>query len=203
MDQKALQEKIEHMQRAAEEALQHDAAFFEVLNALRAEIDRDPRVQSAMGRLQRTGNNVFSSFVPRVKIGIRTSEGDVSLPARNDCSPHTPDQTVARLTHELREAASTVIMRSRYRAELDNVVNEAVGASTSFDGIASEIESAGHQLLICLDLSTYAQLQQKTNPGAKGFGKAPAAAHRDSLSHLLSSGDLELLKSMKITANEV
>jgi hypothetical protein len=202
MDQKALQEKIEHMQRAAEEALQHDAAFFEVLHAIRAEIDGDPRVQSAKGRLQTSGNKVFSSFVPHVEIRIRTSEGDVSLPPRNQAGQF-PDQTIAQLTHELRDAASTVIMRSRYRAELDNIVNEAVGASTSFEGIASEIEGAGHELVICVDLSAYAQLQQKTNPVVKSPKTTSAAVAGDSLSYLLSSRDLEFLKSMKITADEV
>jgi hypothetical protein len=37
--------------------------------------------------------------------------------------------------------------------ELEGIVNEAVYASREFQEMASRVESAGYQVLICLDLS--------------------------------------------------
>jgi hypothetical protein len=202
MDHRALQAKIEDMQQAAENALQRDPAFFETLHTLKTEIDHDPQVQRTTSRLQTIGKNVFRSFVPRIKVRIRTSEGEVSLPQPSEPCTHSSDQRVADLVQELRQAASAVIVRSRCRAELDMIVNEAVSASTSFEGIASEIESAGHELLICLDLSAYAQLREKTEQSGKRIPPAAREASGDWLKHSLSPSDLEFLRSMKITAGE-
>jgi len=203
MDHRALELKIEKMQRAAEKALQEDAAFFEALHALKSEIDRDPHVQRATSQLKTIGRNVFSSFVPRVKIRVRTSEGDVSLPHSGELGRQSYDEKIAGLVQELRHAASAVILRSRCRVEIDNIVNEAVSACASFEGVASEIESAGHELLICLDLSAYTQLQEKTEPSRKRGRQVPKEVTGDLLSNLLSSGDVEFLKAMKIRAHEV
>lgn len=202
MDHRALQLKIEDMQRAAEKALQQDPAFSETLHTLKTEIDHDPHVQRATSRLQTIGKNVFRSFVPHIKIRIRTSEGEISLPQPAEPRTHSSDQRVADLIQEFRQAASAVIVRSRCREELDTIVNEAVSASTSFEGIASEIESAGHELLICLDLSAYAQLREKTEPSGKRIRPAAREATGDWLKHLLSPRDLEFLRSMKITIDE-
>lgn len=202
MDQRALRLKIEDMQRAAEKALQQDPSFFETLHTLKTEIDLDPQVQRATSRLQTIGKNVFKSFVPHIKVRIRTSEGEISLPQPGEPRTHTSDQRVADLIQELRHAAGAVVGRSRCRAELNTIVNEAVSASTSFERIASEIESAGHELLICLDLSTYAQMQEKIEPSGRRIPPSAREATGDWLKHLLSSRDLEFLRSMKITVGE-
>lgn len=202
MDHCALQPKIEDMQRAAEKALQQDPAFVEILHTLKTEIDHDPHVQRATSRLETIGKNVFRSFVPHIRVRARTSEGEIPLPQPGEPHTHISDQRVADLIQEPRQATGAIIVRSHCRAELDTIVNEAVSASTSFEGIASEIESAGHELQICLDLSAYAQLREKTDPIRKRFPPAMREGTGDWLKHLLSARDLEFLRSMKISAGE-
>jgi hypothetical protein len=164
IDRRTIRSLLESMERAAEETLQQDAAFFEALQALKGEIDSDPRVQSAVSELQASGRSVFNSFVPHIKIRVKTEEGTFALPrARVVPAVPTAEQT-DRLTEELRNAASAVIMKSRYRQELDTIVNEAVGASNRFEGMASQIERAGHEVVICLDLSAYAQIRESNTP---------------------------------------
>ncbi len=150
---------LEKMERAAEETLQQDSAFYEAVRALKSEIDNDPQVQATVDELRAAGRSVFSSFVPHIKIRIRTEEGVFALPKRPPIAVSPAAEQVGRLTQELRTAASAVIKNSRYYRELDTIVNEAVGASDRFEGIAAEIENAGHEVLICLDLSAYVEVQ--------------------------------------------
>ena len=186
------------MEHAAEEALRRDSSFHEALQALKCEVDRDPRVQSAISSLQNTGNKVFSSFVPHIKIRIRTRKGIISLPPRVKVPTTPAAEQVAQLTQELRNAARAVISRSPYREELDNVVNEAVRRNGRFEGIATEIESAGHEVVICLDLTSYAQVRSAGRlPQTRTF-----TAHQEALTCPFSIQDLRFLKGLKIKATE-
>ena len=150
---------LEKMELAAQETLQKDSSFYKAVRALKREIDNDPLVQSTVNELQAAGRSVFSSFVPHVKIRVRTEEGIFALPRPDHIAAVPPVERVGRLTQELRDAASAVIKRSRLYRELGTIVNAAVGASDRFEGIASEVESAGYEVLICLDLSAYAQVK--------------------------------------------
>ncbi len=58
------------MVRAAEDVLRQDSAFYEVLLALKSEIDDDPEVQAIVGELKATGSSLFNSFVPRVRVRV-------------------------------------------------------------------------------------------------------------------------------------
>jgi len=150
---------LENMEHAAEETLQQDSAFYQAVQALKLEIDNDPRVQSTVSELQAAGRSVFSSFVPHIKIRVRTEEGVFALPKPAGIRVAPGIELIGRLTRELRNAASAVIKNSRYYSQLDTIVNEAIESSDRFEGIASEAESAGYEVLICLDLSAYAQVQ--------------------------------------------
>lgn len=186
------------MQRAAEEILQQDSAFFEALQALKWEIDKDARVQSAVRGLQAAGQKVFSSFVPHINVRVRTQEGIFALPKppakRNMPAP----ERVAALTQELKNAASAVIMSSSHCRELERIVNEAVAASGSFELLASHIEGAGHEVLISLDLSAYAHvLHSSARP--RRFERGPI---RDSSAEpskiAFSANDVKFLKALGI-----
>jgi len=201
IDRKTMRSLLEKMELAAQETLQQDSAFYKAMRALKQEIDNDPLVRSTVNELQAAGRNVFSSFVPHIKIRIRTEEGVFALP--KPASPVTPAaEQVSRLTQELRNAASAVIKRSRYYRELGIIVNQAVGASDHFEGIASEVESAGYEVLICLDLSAYAQV--------KGPASAPPQILRinaqipgaEPVPIQLSGSDRKFLKALKIKVDE-
>jgi hypothetical protein len=158
IDRKTMRSLLENMELAAQETLQQDSAFYDAVRALKHEIDNDPVVQSTVSELQAAGRSVFSSFVPHIKIRVRTEDGVFALPRPAQIPVAPAVEQVGRLTQELRNAASAVIKRSRYYRELGVIVNEAVGASDRFEGIASQVESAGYEVLICLDLSAYAQV---------------------------------------------
>lgn len=198
IDDKTMRSMLEGMETAAEEALRGDPAFHETLRSLKAEIDRDPRVQSAVNRLHAVGSRVFSSLIPRIKIRIRTSAGEFSLPERHRNAANSPT-ALAHLTQELKIAASSVIMRGRYREVLDHIMNDAVGASDRFEGIAAELEKAGHEIVICLDLSAYAQVRQPAELPGKARN---LLASGEPLAHLLSRQDLQFLRDLKISASE-
>jgi hypothetical protein len=154
IDKKTMRSLLENMELAAQETLQQDSAFYKAVRALKREIDNDPVVQSTVSELQAAGRSVFSSFVPHIKIRVRTEDGVFALPRPGNIPVAPAVEQVSRLTQELRNAASAVIKRSRYYRELGIIVNEAVGASDRFEGIASEVESAGYEVLICLDLGS-------------------------------------------------
>lgn len=80
INQKAMRSLLENMERAAEEILRQDAAFYEALQALKVEMDSDARVQSAVAALQAAGRRVFNSFVPQIKIRIKTEQGTFGWP---------------------------------------------------------------------------------------------------------------------------
>lgn len=199
MNKKAIRSLLETMEREAERSLQRDSAFSEVLQVLKSEINNDPRVQSAIRDLEARGRRVFSSVVPRIRIRIRGVGGVLLLPERTEVPPAV--EQVSGLTDELRSAASAVIMKSRYREELELIVNRAVGASDRFEGIASEIENAGYEVLICLDLSAYTQVQ----PPRMTRGQADEAMVRprrppygDPLNLRFTDHDVRFLKALRI-----
>jgi hypothetical protein len=142
IDRKTMRALLEKMELAAQETLQQDSVFHKALRALKREIDNDPAVQSTVSEFHAAGRRVFSSFVPHIKIRVRTEEGIFALP-RPAIPVAPPVEQVGRLTPELRDAASVVIKKSRYYRELGIIVNDAVGASGHFEGLASEVESAG------------------------------------------------------------
>jgi len=195
IDKSALLSLVRTMERAAEEALQCDAAFQEALQALKWEIDRDPAVRSAVGRLQTNGDRIFNSFVPQIKIRVRTDEG--VFPAPEPSAVPSSRATEPQLTQELRNATGAVLTRSGHRAELNNIVNEAVAASERFEGIAAELERAGHQVIISLDFSTYSQVRRSANAIAKT--RPPAVCEEPPL---FSPQDLKFLKAFKIKGTD-
>jgi hypothetical protein len=199
IDQNSMRLMLENMERAAEAALRSDSSFHQALRSLKDEIDRDPQVQTAANNLRTCGNRVFSSFVPHIRVRIRTSEGVVSLPLREEVSIVPSAEQVAHLIQELRSATAAVIMRSHYREELDRIMNEAIGTSRRFEGIASEIENAGHEIVICLDLSAYTQVRESIRSMRKTRIATPAT---QPLSQLLSAQDLKFLSALKIALTE-
>jgi len=202
IDKKTMRSLLEKMELAAQETLQQDSAFHQAVRALKQEIDNDPQVRSRVSQLQAAGRSVFNSFVPHIKIRVRTEEGIFALP-KPDPLPATPAaEQVGRLTEELRDAASAVIKRSRYYRELGAIVNQAVGSSHRFEGIASEVESAGYEVLICLDLSAYAQVKDSASAHPQlllGYGPTPSL---EPAPIQLSGSDRKFLKALKIRIDE-
>ena len=208
MDQKVMRSLLEDMERAAEETLQQDAAFHEALLALKFEIDSDPRVLATVGELQAAGRRVFNSFVPRIRIRIRTEQGVYALPKRAD-APSTAAPEDGRLREELNRVASEVIRNSPYYRELDTIINEVVGSNHRFEGIAGELERQGYEVLLCLDLSAYAQIHRAgpvARQGRVGEGQpvqSPADPRQRGRKPVRFSGsDLEFLKALKITTED-
>jgi hypothetical protein len=203
MNKKVMRSLLESMEREAEESLQRDSAFSEVLQVLQWEINNDPRVQSAIRDLAARGRRVLSSVVPRIRIRIRGEEGVLLLRGRTEVPTLAAVEQVGRLTEELRIAASAVIMKSRYREELELIVNKAVGSSDRFEGIASEIESAGYEVLICLDLSAYAQIQQSPprvsrNRADEAMIRPRRPPYEETVNLRFSDDDLRFLKALRI-----
>jgi hypothetical protein len=193
IDDTAMRMKLENMRRAAEEALESDSSFYEALIALKGEIDRDPIVQAAISNLQRTGQRVFTSFVPNIKIRVRTSEGVVSCPDQVESAAGSLE-SASQLIEQLKNATRAVIERSRHRHELDSIVTETVAASGRFEGIAAEIESAGYQVVICLDLSSYAKIRGSRNTI---LPQTISETHQSTV-WSFSAQDVSFLKQMKI-----
>ena len=192
---------LERMELAAQETLQQDSAFHNALRALKREIDNDPVVQSTVSELHAAGRRVFSSFVPHIKIRVRTEEGIFALP--RPAIPVAPAvEQVGRLTQELRNAASAVIKRSRHYRELGIIVNDAVGASDRFEGVASEVESAGYEVLICLDLSAYAQVNAPSSAHPQVRGADAPIPGAEPVPIQLSGSDRKFLKSLNIRFDE-
>ena len=90
-------------------------------------------------------------------------------------------------------------MRGRFRKELDSIMNQAICSSVRFEGIASEIEQAGHEVVICLDLSAYAEVRGASQPIRNARSSSDS---REFLNGVLSDNDLRFLKAMGITAVE-
>ena len=197
IDKHAMRGLLKNMQRAAEEILQSDSAFFEALQALKFEIDSDSRVQSAVRGLQAAGQRVFSSFVPRISVRIRTQEGIFALPKSLEISSTPVAEPVAALTQELKNAASAVIMTSGHCQELERIVNEAVAASGSFERLASHIEGAGYEVLINVDLSAYAHVLESSAPRRLVRGQGTNSSEEPS-SIGFSTNDIKFLKALGI-----
>jgi len=197
-DDKTLRSMMEAMESAAEDAVRDDPAFYKTLRSLKAEVDLDPQVQSIVSRLHAAGSSVFSSLVPRIKIRVRTNSGEVTL-ADDSGNPADPASPIAHLTQELRSAVFAVLKRGGYREALDQIMNDAVRNSGRFEGIAAELEKAGHEIVICLNLSPYAKVRKSTGAIVKTNTPRPSA---EPLTHLLSRQDLKFLKDLKISASE-
>jgi hypothetical protein len=195
IDRRRMRSLLEGMERAAEETLQQDSAFYEAVQALKVEIDSDPVVRSMVSELRAAGRSVFNSFVPRIKIRVRTEEGIFALPKPNGIRQTPAIEQVGRLAQELRNAASAVIKKSRYYNQLDNIVNEAIDSSDRFEGIAARAESAGYEVLICLDLSAYAQIQ---SPLQEGQAADVETEDTSPVNIRLTAGDRKFLTALRI-----
>ena len=202
MDKQRLQSVMEKLEQAAEEALSWDSSFHLALQGLKSEIDRDPLVQSVMVELQAAGQRLSDTLVPRVNVRIKTDEGVITSGTRPVDSSAIRAASVDRLTLQLRTAAGAVIKNSRYCDELGVIVNEAVGSSKYFEEIAEEIESAGYRVLICLDLSSYAQIEQAGAPHqpVPVRGEGPGLIEKCAMQ--LSDKDQIFLKGMGIRLDD-
>ena len=202
MDKQKLQSVMEKLEQAAEEALRCDSSFHLVLQGLKSEIDRDPLVQSVIHELQAAGQAVSDAFVPRVNVRIKTDEGVITTAARPVDSSALREASVDRLTLQLRTAAGAVIKNSRYCDELGVIVNEAVGSSQYFEEIAEEIESVGYRVLICLDLSSYAQIEEARAPHQRALvrGERPDPVEMGAMQ--LSEKDRLFLKGIGIRLDD-
>lgn len=107
-----------------------------------------------------------------------------------------------KLIEELKEAASAVIMNSRHRHELEIVVNEAVGASDRFERMTSQIERVGHELVICLDLSAYAQVRASTAPSPAFHELDKSVSCAQPFNPQFSAHDLTFLKALGVKSDE-
>jgi hypothetical protein len=201
IDRKTMRSLLENMEQAAEESLHQDSNFYEALQALKWEIDNDPQVRSTMSELQAAGRKVFNSFVPHIKIRVRTAEGVFALPKPAQTAECETEEA-GRLTQTLRNAAGAVIKKSRHYRKLDAIVNQAVGASDRFEGIASKVEKAGYEVLICLDLSAYAQVQGSVPPRRLALPQHVPTPGPEPVSIVLSGADRNFLKSLKIKVDE-
>ena len=105
----SMRSQLEQMESAAEESLCNDAAFYEVLQALKWEIDTDPQVQSIVTNVKATGSTVFISFVPHIHIFVKAADRTF-LFARRDKGVPSPDENP--LTQALHAAACDVITKS-------------------------------------------------------------------------------------------
>src|SRR5579864_2724207 len=200
LNRQEMRSRLEILEQAAQQILQQDSAFHEAVRLLQREIDNDPLVQSAVYRLQAAGRRVLRAFVPHIRIRIKTEEGVFTLPGPG-AGPQVPaDEPVVRLTRELKNAAGAVITRSRCRRDLELIVNRAMAASDSFEDIASELQSAGHEVLISLDLSTYAQLDEAPATLFDALETHQPDVIDEPLKNLLSDYDLIFLKELKINA---
>ncbi len=197
IDRKTMRSLLEGMERAAEETLQEHSIFYEVLQSLKSEIDNDPIVRSMVSELRSAGRNVFNSFVPRIRIRVRTEKGVFALPRPAGVGQAPAIEQIVRQTQDLRNAASAVIKKSRYYHQLDNIINEAIESSDRFEGIAARVENAGYQVLICLDLSAYAQIH---TPPQKRQALKGVASTDDTcpVDIRLTAGDRKFLTALKI-----
>jgi hypothetical protein len=193
--------QLESMEQAATEVLQQDVAFFEALLALKQEIERDPRVRLALSNLRRSGHTVHSSFVPRIKVEIKTEQGIIALRQQGGPAAGSEVGAVTALTQELKNAATAAILNSRTRDELETIVNEAISASKTFENIASEIENRGYEVRVCLDLSSYAQVRKPANSVPHSERTNPRELGEQTYRISLSDYDLKFMKSLKIKAD--
>jgi hypothetical protein len=201
IDRRTMRSLLAKMELAAQQTLQQDSVFHKALRALKREIDNDPVVQSTVNELHAAGRRVFSSFVPHTKIRVRTEEGIFALP-RPAIPVPPPVEQVGRLTQELRDAASVVIKKSRYYRELGIIVNHAVGASGHFEGLASEVESAGYEVLT-LSRSPCLCSDQHSGSSAASVREADAPISvAEPLPIQFSGTDRKFLKSLNIRIDE-
>ena len=201
MDKKLMRSHLKNMERIAESILQHDAAFYEALHALKWEIDSDPAVQTAILNLQAAGHSVFNSFVPRIKVRIRTEQGVFTLAKSIEMPGALAVERVDQLTQELKSAANTVIQHSRHCQELNEIVSEAVAANNDFDVIATEIEDAGCKVLMSLDLSAYAQVRATSTRALLPEKAGKPNSSDEPVEMEFSAHDLSFLRALKIKAD--
>ena len=81
-------------------------------------------------------------------------------------------------------------------------MNEAVTASDSFEDLASQLERAGYEVLISLDVSAYAQVHASSAAPDRLLPASLSKSSDEPATIELSSYDLSFLKELKIKADE-
>ena len=211
--------QLRNLEREAQSALSDDVSFLEALQALKWEVDTDPRVKAATQALRDRGLTVCSSFAPRIRIGLHAGEDIFTLP-KDSLSSNPSDaedlgyvrQIVNEaVTQELRDAATAVVGASPYCRQLDRIVCEALHAAAGFERIAAALERAGYELHICLDLSAYARVYERRsdetpspdkparNERQRSRFRSSTQGARDRWQLPLSGQDIEFLRRLKIT----
>lgn len=193
---------LRELERIAEHALQHDSAFLEAFQALKWEIERDRNVRATVQELQAAGHRVFSSFVPRIHVQARTTEGAVVASSHAQAPLHVSAQADTVLVEELKRAASAAIPKSRRRTDLERVVNEATASNIAFENIASQLEHAGYEVQLSLEIAPYARIQGQADTSIRRTPSARPNVAEDSPDIEFSSYDHSFLKALKISPGE-
>lgn len=202
MNQHEVRVLLKEMESTAEQILQQDAAFFEALQALKWEVDSHPKVKSVVRDLRAAGHRVFNSFVPQIKVRVKTESGILALTNTRESSNASASEPVAKLTQELKNAASAVIMRSIRCQDLQKIVNEAIAENKKFEKIASQFETAGYEVMISIDLSAYTRVQASStaaeyqSPMRIGNQRRLEAGEPPVIE--FSAHDVDFLKTLKI-----
>ena len=200
IDKKIMRSQLDSVEQNAEAILRENPSFAEALEALKKEIDQDAGVRAATRQLVAAGRRVSNCFAPRVRIGIK-GRNEVQELSGNAVDPAFSQDPIAGLIVKLTEAAGLVVQNSRHCERLEDLVQEAVTGSDHFDEIASEIESAGQQLVIGLDLAVFAQDSAPRNPAPKKPVRSEKVLVAGSTKVQLSAADLKFLQALKITVD--
>jgi hypothetical protein len=198
-----MRSRLEQMERIAEESLCDDTAFYEVLQALKWEINVDPRVQETVARVKAAGGSVFISFAPRVNIRVKTAGRSFSTRRRSEKVVVASSEILEPLAQELRTAASAVIRNSRCLQQLDALVTEVLAANRGFGQIVRQIERAAHKVLISIGVHSYVRVHQNSAvrlPASKlQASNKSDTGHGDTQPPLkLSNDDVAFLNRLKI-----
>lgn len=196
-----LRSLVENLERTAEEILRQDVSFAEVLQALKSEIGRDSQVKRALGDLRAVGSKVCSAFFPRIRIRLKKGNGIFALP-KHTATAYDPAAQVNDLVQKLRHAVRAMLMNSTHRQKLGMVVNEAVAASSTFEAFASELETCGYEVIICLDFYDWVRIVNsatalvRSNNLDRPDGQEPPGM-------TLSAYDRNFLRDLRIKADRI
>jgi len=220
MERRKLDILLRNLEGKAQRALSEDVSFLEALQGLKWEVDNDARVKAATQALRDRGLIPCSSLAPRIRIGLHAGEDVFTLPKDSPPSSSSDAEDLGyvrqiaseAVTQELRDAATAVLDASPYCRQLERIVSKALHAKASFERIAAALERAGYQLHICLDLSAYARVHERTSEGTLSPENKPPRNERqrsrsrsNSLSSRerwqlpLSGQDIEFLRRLRIT----
>jgi len=195
----SMRSQLEEMEHAAEESLCNDAAFYEVLQALKWEIDADPQVQSIVTNMKVTGSTVFISFVPHINILVKAADRNFSLARRKKGVP-SPDENP--LTRALHAAACDVIRKSGCVSQLNALAIEVLDAHQGCRRILRELRRAEYKVVVSVGISSYAQIRPRLEQPAYAPDRNEAEGGGQERSSLpLSNQDAVFLRTMGISVD--